>query len=301
VSTVSVLINPISGRQRRDDPPAARRALAERVLREAGFTPAVRVTEDSGHAGTLAREALAQQHELVIAWGGDGTVNEVAAVLAFTGTPLGIVPAGSGNGLADDLGVPRAAEAAMRMALGSPVRHIDAGEIDGARFFNLAGIGLDASIAARFAARPAGRRGLAAYAQITFLQLLTYRPETYVIDSGGEQLSRRALFIALANSRQYGNGALIAPRARVDDGRLEVVVVEPQPLARIAWRLPSLFRGTLVDSPGVIMRSANRLRISADHPIAFHVDGEPRSGGSTVEVCLHPAALGVRAPRVTPA
>ncbi|MDP1569381.1 MAG: diacylglycerol kinase family lipid kinase [Vicinamibacterales bacterium] len=296
MSGVAVVINPISGTPRRHDGPAARRALAERVVREAGGTPYVTVTEASGHARALAAEAVARGDALVVAWGGDGTVNEVANALAFTETALGIVAAGSGNGLAFDLGLPRTPEAALRLAIGGATRRIDAGEVDGSPFFNLAGIGLDASIAARFARRGAGRRGLAAYAQITFSEVLRYQPASYQIECDGETLDRRALFIALANSRQYGNGALIAPRARLDDGRFEVVVVEPHSLARMAVRLPSLFRGTLVDSPGLVMRSSTRLRVSAEAPIAFHVDGEPRLGGTTIEVRIHAGALSVRTP-----
>ncbi len=298
---VSVLINPISGIRRRHDSPETRRALAERVVREFGATPHVTVTEAPGHAQALAREALERQDAVVVAWGGDGTVNEVAGALRFTSTPLAIVPAGSGNGLALDLGVPPRAEEALRVALTGVTRQIDTGEIDGVPFFNLAGIGLDASIAARFARRGAGRRGLRAYVQITVAELLRYGPVSYTVEGGGETVVRKALFIALANSRQYGNGALIAPAARLDDGRLEVVVVEARSLAWLAVRLPSLFRGTLVDAPGILMRSWASLSVSASAGIAYHVDGEPRSGGSTVEIRVHQRALAVRVPeRVTP-
>jgi diacylglycerol kinase (ATP) len=296
VNGVSVLINPISGTPRANDGPGVRRALAERMVREAGFTPHVTVTESRGHARALAREALGRQDAVVAAWGGDGTVNEVAGALAFTRTPLAIIPAGSGNGLAEELRVPHEPAEALRVALAGGARRIDVGEVDGARFFNLAGIGLDARIASRFARRGAGHRGLRAYTEITLHELLRYRPVTYTVEGGGETLVLRALFIALANSRQYGNGALIAPQARVDDGQLEVVVVEAQSLARIAVRLPSLFRGTLVPSPGVVMRSWTRLRVSAAEPIGFHVDGEPGEGGTGVDVQLHPGALTVRVP-----
>jgi diacylglycerol kinase (ATP) len=294
VTGVSVLINPISGPRRRNDGPAERRALAERLVAQAGWEPWVTVTTAPGHAQALAREALAREDALVVAWGGDGTVNEVAGVLAFTGTPLAIVPAGSGNGLASELALPRDAGDALRAALSGATRRIDAGELDGSLFFNLAGIGLDARIAARFAARGAGRRGLRAYAAITLTELLRYRPVPYVLEHDGETLELTALFIALANSRQYGSGALIAPRARLDDGRLEMVAVEPHSLARVAVRLPSLFRGTLVESPGILMRSLTRLRVSSAEPIGFHVDGESRQGGTTVRIQVHPGALAVR-------
>lgn len=295
MSGVTVVINPISGRWKRGDTPEGRRAFAERVVGEAGRAPHVVVTTAPGHARELAREAVARGDATVVAWGGDGTVNEVAGALVGTTVPLGIVPAGSGNGLADELGVPHAPEAALRLALGESTRRIDCGEVDGAPFFNVAGIGLDAGIAARFQEREAGRRGLRAYVEITTSELLRHRPVRYTLASNGERITREAIFIALANSRQYGHGAKIAPAARLDDGRIDVVVVEAQPLARIALRLPSLFLGTLKESPGVLMRSWTEVSITADRPIPFHLDGEIGRGGSTVSVRVRPAVLSVKA------
>jgi YegS/Rv2252/BmrU family lipid kinase len=243
----------------------------------------------------LAREAAAREDAVVVAWGGDGTVNEVAGALAGTPVPLGIVAAGSGNGLADELGLPHAPGPALGVALSAATRRIDCGEIDGAPFFNVAGIGLDAGIAARFQQREAGRRGLRAYVAITTSELLRHRPARYTLSAHGESFTRDALLIALANSRQYGHGARIAPAARLDDGRIEVVVVEAQPLARIALRLPSLFLGTLKDSRGLLMRSWTEATISADGPIGYHLDGEVGQGGTTVTVRVRPGVLRVRA------
>lgn len=299
MSGVTVVINPIAGRWTRGETPEGRRTFAERVVRQAGHAPHVVVTTAPGQARDLAREAVARGDITVVAWGGDGTVNEVAGALVDTAVPLGIVPAGSGNGLADELGVPHAPEAALRLALSESTRRIDCGEVDGAPFFNVAGIGLDAVIAARFQAREAGRRGLRAYVAITTSELLRHRPARYTLTSNGERFTRDALFIALANSRQYGHGAKIAPAARLDDGRIDVVVVEVQSLARIALRLPSLFLGTLKESPGVLMRSWTEASITADQPILFHVDGEVGQGGTTVSVRVRPAVLGVRAAPMT--
>ena len=122
-------------------------------------------------------------------------------------------------------------------------RHIDSGRIDDATwFFNVAGVGLDALIA-RHIARPDAQRGLSGYTRVTFWELPRYRSEPYRIEWSGRTEQHRALFIAFANSRQYGNGAQIAPGARLDDGRLDLVVVDAQPLWRIVSRIPDLFRG----------------------------------------------------------
>ncbi len=241
---------------------------------------------------------------LVIAWGGDGTINGAASALAGTGIPLGIVPAGSGNGLARDLGLPLDPAAALAVAATGATRTIDGGDLDGSAFFNVAGIGLDARIAERMAA-PGARRGLAGYAIATLGVLPSYRPRRYTIDIGRtepsgpaiETLHVDAYFIALANSRQYGNGAQIAPQARLDDGEFDLVVVQAQPLARLMMHLPAFFNGALTARPGILMRRATTVTVTADHDIPFHVDGEPRAGGRHLVICARPGALLVKVSR----
>jgi len=292
-----VVINPVAGPGRRSVPACA--SLARSVLGARGYDVTLRVTTAPADAASFARDAVADGVDLVVAWGGDGTVNGVGAALAGTSVPLGIVPAGSGNGLARDLGLPRGAEAALEVAASGRGRRIDAGDVGGSLFFNVAGVGLDARIAARLA-QAGARRGLAGYVAATLSELRRYEASTYTIDlaapAGGavERIERRALFIAFANSRQYGNGAQIAPQARLDDGALDVVVVEPRRPLQLLAQVPSFFRGTLRDGAGIVMRQAESFCVTADRPIAFHVDGEPRSGGATLEVRTCPAALCIR-------
>lgn len=292
----TVIVNPAAGHGRLRNRGREARQLALETLRACGFDADVRFTTGPGDARRWAREAAAAGSRLVVAWGGDGTMNEVASALAFGSVPIGLVPAGSGNGLALDLGVPGDPAAALRAAALGRDRTIDAGEIDGRLFFNVAGIGLDAAIAARFANREPGGRGRLGYLHLTASELMTRGAERYAIDIGAERLECEALLIAFANSRQYGNGALIAPAAKIDDGRLDLVVVERQPLVRIVARLPSLFRGTLRDSPGLLMRTIASAGVSGRAPMPFHVDGEPRMGGSMLTVRVRPGALIIRSP-----
>ncbi len=294
MTRATVIINPISGPGATRDRAAAKVSLARATLANYGVSADVHMTQGAGHAHRLAAEAERQAVNLVVAWGGDGTINEVASALAFRSVPLGIVPGGSGNGLATDLGLPVDPAEALTVAVTGHERRVDAGDVDGTLFFNVAGIGLDAAIAERFAARSPRRRGAFGYVQLIVTELLRAHARPYTLTIDGERLERTALMIALANSRQYGIGALIAPSARVDDGRLELVVVEAQSLLRIAWRMPSLFRGTLEDSPGLLMRSVAEVRVSGEAPLVFHVDGEPRVGGATLRVSVHAAAIGVR-------
>ncbi len=291
----TVVINPIAGpgRSRTLDACAA---LARTSLGRAGFQVDVRITTAPDDAQRFASAVVAAGHQLVAAWGGDGTVNGVGAALAGTPAAMAIIPGGSGNGLARDLGVPLEAAAAFEVAGRGTTRLIDAGELDGFLFFNVAGIGLDASIADRLAA-PGARRGLLGYVMATFSELPGYRPRDYAIafpEGDAAPISSPALFVALANSRQYGNGAQIAPHALLDDGKLDVVVVRPLSLVGVASRIPAFFNGTLKADDKVLMRTAAAAAITSSHDIWFHVDGEPRRGGGTVVLKTRPRTLTVR-------
>jgi YegS/Rv2252/BmrU family lipid kinase len=289
-----VVINPVSGPVRSRQV-AARVALARDILGRHGFEVEVAVTGARGEARRLTEQARASGARLVVAWGGDGTINEVGGALAFSDVPLGIVPGGSGNGLARDLGLPLEASRALEVVAAGRQRAIDAGRLDEALFFNVAGIGLDAEIARRLAS-PRARRGLAGYMQATFIELPGYRARTYTIEAGGVTRDRRALFIAVANSRQYGSGAQIAPAARLDDGKLDLVIVEAQPLWRVLAQVPAFFNGTLAPRPGLQMTQVACAAIQADGPIGFHVDGEPRTVERALRVGIHPGALRVLVP-----
>jgi diacylglycerol kinase (ATP) len=293
-----VIINPLSGQGRYDSQVHAHAALAQSILAAHDIEATVRPTTKAGDAHSFARDAADRSCDLVVAWGGDGTINEAASALIHTGVPLAIVPAGSGNGLASDLRIPFDARAALLIAATGRTMTIDAGQVDTHWFFNIAGVGIDAVIAARFNERGLRKRGLLGYLQLSGAELLRYQGMQYELAIDDERVEQHALLLAFANGRQYGNRLLIAPGARLDDGLLEVVIVERLSLLAIAWRLPSLFRGTLQAGRGVTMRAARQLRVRATGPIPFHVDGEPRIGGNELRVQTVPGALSVRVPSV---
>jgi diacylglycerol kinase (ATP) len=244
----------------------------------------------------LAQAAVAARATLVCAWGGDGTVNEVARVLAGTGTALGIVPSGSGNGLARELGLPWDPVAALGVALGRRERVIDVGDVEGHLFVNVAGIGADAQVAARFNARPGARRGLWPYVWMGAHELFRYRAVEYTIRVGAESWREEAIVVLCANGRQYGGGAVVAPTARLDDGQLDLVVVSPRPPFETLRDSLHLFRGTLDRAPGVRTARVPMVEIAASEPILFHVDGEAVTGGPVITVGVRPAVLRVRVP-----
>ena len=297
--TVAVIINPIAGTGGRPDVARERTALVTSWFVARGLdrgAAQVVVTERAGHARELALAMLAQGATTVVAWGGDGTVNEVASALAFRDAMLAVVPSGSGNGLARELRIPFEPELALAAALEGRVRYIDAGELDGRLFFNVAGIGLDARVAHGFARGGLAKRGLTRYLLVGARELLTHQTEDHTVVIDGTTHHVRPLLIAIANGRQYGNRAMIAPAARLDDGRLDVVVVEARsPLAVLA-QAPRMFLGQIGQVRGVTSVPAVDIEVTSAHALLYHVDGEPFVGGTSIVARARAGALRVAVP-----
>jgi YegS/Rv2252/BmrU family lipid kinase len=223
-------------------------------------------------------------------------MNEVGSAAAFTSTCVALVPSGSGNGLARELGVPFNVDAALEVAFTGGVRTIDAGEIDGRLFFNVAGIGLDARVAHRFATDGLEKRGFGRYITITIRELTGYTPDHLTIATPDSTTTKASLLVAIANGRQYGNGAVVAPRARLDDGRLDVVVIGTRPLVRAFLELPFVFLGLIDRLGGVTVEATERVRITSPHPVVYHLDGEPIAGTLAISARVRPRALNMKVP-----
>jgi len=295
---VVVVANPVAGPAWRRREPGAVTARIEALLARHAVDGRVVLTAAPGHARALAREAIDAGADLVVAWGGDGTINEVASALVRGPAALGIVPVGSGNGLAREVGVPSSPGAALRAAITGTDRTIDAGELNGRIFFSAAGVGFDAHVASVFASSSAHVRGFTSYAAAAVREMFRYEAGMYRI-SADEQPARecRALFVSVANTRQWGNGALIAPGALMDDERLDLVIVAARPPAVVlanAWRL---FAGSVAGWSAVSSMRVQAATITATPPAPVHVDGEPAGVASSIELRVVPAALRVRAPR----
>ena len=295
------IINPIAGKGRARTMGACV-DLAKSVLNAHHYDADVRVTTGPTDAYTFSKEAVASNASMVVAWGGDGTVNGAASGVAGTSIPLAIIPGGSGNGLARDLQIPFEPSLALTVAATGQTRRIDAVDLHVSLFFNVAGIGFDARIAGRLATE-GHRRGLMGYVLATVAELRSYEVCAYsinnVFDADGRPLTgdivdRPAMFIALANSRQYGSGAQIAPKALLDDGLMEVVIVEPMSGLQITKQLPAFFGGRLQEGPGIVMRSAASMDISCKSDISFHVDGEPRTATGPIRMQTRRGALLVK-------
>jgi YegS/Rv2252/BmrU family lipid kinase len=287
--SVAVIVNPIAGgcslKQAR-----LRATLAATAIEASGERGPVFLTEYRGHGRELARLAALEGARLVIAWGGDGTVHEVASALVGSEVALGIVRSGSGNGLARALGVSRHPAQAIGEACRAAPSWIDVGACGGELFFNLAGVGLDAEVAHAFDQLGSVGRGLPAYARIAARHMLTYEPRIYKVDG---QATLPSLLVTVANGTQFGNGARIAPAASIVDGLLDVVVFEEQSRFRTICALPRLFTGGIASVRGVSIRKLPRVTIEHDAPLTYHLDGEPRHGPARLEMTVQRAAIQV--------
>ena len=291
---VVAIINPISGAGADARAAERRTALLGAQLSQRRIDASIHLTESAGHAHRLARSAVEQRADLVIVWGGDGTVNEAGAALLESGVALALIPAGSGNGLAAALGTPREPARAIAAALDGSVRAIDAGVLDGRPFFNVAGIGVDARIAKLFNVRARGTRGRWPYIFIGVREGCRYGSEAYDIELDDERYSVRALLIAFANGGEYGNGVRISAQARLDDGVLDAMIVEDRPVVARFWHARHLAAGTASRAPRVHARQIRRAVVRSSQMMDYHVDGEPASAAGPIEVEIRPGALLVK-------
>jgi diacylglycerol kinase family enzyme len=291
---IAVIINPISGAGRRPDVARQRAERATAFLHSRRVDGEVFVTERAGHARELTMAALGRGASLCVAWGGDGTVNEVASALAFTEASLAIVPSGSGNGLSREVGIPFDTQAAFEIAVGGRDRVIDAGEIEGRLFFNLAGVGLDARRRAsvrRHRPHAPGFRALSRNRRQRDLHQVAARVRDH--DRWNAPAIARACSPRSPTDVSMERRAHRAD-ARIDDGKLDVVVVDDRSPWAVLRHAPKLFRGKLAEVPGVTMSVATRVEIASPEPLIYHVDGEPCAGGSTVSARIRPGAVRVR-------
>lgn len=294
---VTVVMNPTSGSVRRRQPVEAAMTRARSVLARLGADADIQLTSHAGHASSLARQAVDAGADVVCAWGGDGTVHEVASALVDTPGVLAVVAAGSGNGFARALAIPLDPDAALAVAVRGRTRVVDVGEINGRLFVATTGIGLDGAVAHAFATDPGGARGLWTYLRTGLGSLAQFRSQACSVTADGARVvDGPVTLIALANTRQWGNGACIAPEAVPDDGLLNATVVEGRSglaLAAQAWRLWFRAIGRM---RGVTTLTFREATIECAALLPMHVDGEPAGFASRVQVRVRPRALTVKVP-----
>ncbi|QHV96024.1 diacylglycerol/lipid kinase family protein [Spirosoma endbachense] len=285
LSSVLAIINPLSGTTTAEQ----KALLRDAFLRKAealGYAPEVAMTAHAGHATELAADAVQRGFSRVLAIGGDGTINETAQALRRSATALGIVPIGSGNGLARHLGVPLNPMKAVERALNGRPVVIDSAEINEHPFFCTAGLGFEAHVAHAFAQQAV--RGLPTYMRTAFRAFWAYKPTRFLLDGQEKEL----FSLTFANAGQFGNNAWMAPKANIADGRLEQCEIRPFPAQAtgiLTWRL---FNKTIDQSAYWRGRSITKAIVQAEGPLLIHADGEPLTlPDGKAEVRIVPGSL----------
>lgn len=286
------IINPISGTGSKKSLPE----LLGRAYSNLPYELFLTYTKEAGHGYELARRAASEGYDHVIAVGGDGTVNEVARALSHTDTALGIIPKGSGNGLARAIGLSMSAEKAIATLVSGRRLLIDCCEVEGIPFFCTCGLGFDAAVSKQFA--EADTRGPVTYLQTMIKEYTHFVPDTYrvTLGEGEETLETEAFVLVVANASQYGNNAYIAPEADLSDGLLDLALIRPFSPLEAPIVLGDLMRRRLGGNKYYSTQQTTQVCIERTHPGPVHVDGEPLELGTTIRVSLHPKALQVIVP-----
>ncbi|HEU5290334.1 MAG TPA: YegS/Rv2252/BmrU family lipid kinase [Cyclobacteriaceae bacterium] len=250
----------------------------------------IEFTQHRGHATELAREGVAKNFNRVIAVGGDGTVNEVARGLLHTATPMGIIPKGSGNGLARHLGISMKLEKALNQILGGEVIQMDTFKMNDHLSLNVSGIGFDGHVANLFSVSQ--RRGFWGYSKLVLKEYLSY-PEfeasLHLNEDPGS--SQKSFMIAIANSSQYGNNAKVAPIASVMDQALQLAIIKKVPAQRGFHFGYQMFTGNLKTGVDYKCLSFRKGTIHVPTPTAYHIDGEPFGHSTSFKIELLPRSL----------
>lgn len=281
---VLFIINPVSGGKKKDNVPE----LIQKNLDVSLFEPTIVFTDSAMHGTQLAQDAVGQ-YEYIVAVGGDGTVNEIASSIAGKDTVLGIIPFGSGNGLARFLDIPMDTEKATRSLNNLRVEVIDAGKLNGQWFFNMAGMGFDAHISEVFSHDKT--RGFGAYIRSAFREIVNYRSETYHIEIDGAVYEREAFMLSFANSSQYGNNAHVSPNASVQDGLIDVCIIKPFPLYKFIGMGLRMFTKTAHKSKYVEIVRGRHIIVKRMAGGPVHLDGEPQILGADAEIKVMPGSL----------
>lgn len=288
---IVVIINPIAGVRPKEELPS----LIHSVFpAEEGYDVTIRFTERSGHASDMALEAAAAGIDTVVAIGGDGTINETARSLIDTQTSFGIVPMGSGNGLARHLEIPLDTRKALENVKENNAVQVDYGSVNEHIFFCTAGVGFDAQVSQKFAEMK--QRGGLTYLRSAVEVMRDFQPQTYIIRTDDGLIEEKAFLIAIGNASQWGNNAYITPHASMQDGLLDATIVKPFPLYMVPRMALQLFLKNIDANRNIqTFRSCN-YQIDLPQPQVVHIDGEPIWMEGTLDIRTHQSGLKVLVP-----
>ncbi len=274
------IINPISGTVSKAKIPY----YVEKYIDKEKFDYQFIKTEYAGHASIIAKQAAQEKVDIVVAVGGDGTINEVGRSVINTSTAMAIIPCGSGNGLARHLCIPAKVKKCIDIINQCNIKDLDYGLINGHPFFCTCGMGFDAFISMQFA--KAGKRGALTYVQKVLEIGLSYKPEVYDIEIDNKALHYKAFLISAANASQYGNNAYIAPQATMSDGLLDITLIEPFGIIDAAKVAIEMFNKTLDKNIKVKTFKCRKVHIHRQQPGVIHFDGDPIETEQDVDISI---------------
>jgi diacylglycerol kinase (ATP) len=280
------IVNPISGVGRQK----VIEKLIERKLDKTRYDFELAYTKASKHAIELSAEGAARGLDVIVAVGGDGSVNEIGRSLVGTGTAMAILPAGSGNGLARHLRIPMDLEKAMHVINRGNTMAIDTVKINHEHYLGMAGVGFDAHIGWEFARF--GKRGFKTYIKVFLREYPRYKPKDYKLWIDGKEMKRNALLISFANGSQYGNNAAIAPEADLTDGMIDVCILSDFHLGNVPGLTWRLFNKRMHNSKFVETIRAKEVIVHQEAETA-HIDGEPVLLGKEIKINVDPLSLKV--------
>lgn len=258
------------------------------------FDYEITYTRAPKHAIELAREASQKGYDMVIAVGGDGSVNEVGSGLLGSDTAMGIIPTGSGNGLARHLKIPQNIPGALKLLNHARPVNIDTVELNGIKFLGIAGIGFDALIAHKFASY--GKRGFWSYLKIVMNEFKSFQERKFQLKSDNIEVEKQAFLISIANSSQFGNNACISPEADIQDGLIDVCILKKMPLIKVFQTVVRLFNNTIHQSAFIEIIRCSEITIEGNSSGLVHLDGEPFQIDGPLHFKVIPSSLKVLIP-----
>lgn len=291
MKNIAFIINPISGNKETQSNKRRLPKLIMQLLDQEQWLPNIAFTEYAGHATEMAYQYARMGFDAVVAVGGDGTVNEVARGLRDSKTALGIIPMGSGNGFARHLNIPVHANRAIEMLNHSEPISVDYGLANDKLFVSTCGTGFDAVIADHFAG--SNKRGFMTYLQNILKDIFSYTPETYHIVGDGLDVTHKAFLITFANANQWGYEALIAPKASVQDGKMDIMLMSSHAIIGSASLALRLFTGSIDDSHFMDTLRARDILLERESASPFHIDGDPVEMEKDIRIRIVPDGLRV--------
>ncbi|MBX3163304.1 MAG: diacylglycerol kinase family lipid kinase [Bacteroidetes bacterium] len=249
------------------------------------------IWKDKHHFEEITALLKTEGYTDAIAVGGDGTVNQVAQAIVNTNIALGIVPVGSGNGLARSLGLSMKINEVIKQIAKGKTEVIDCGTVNNRFFFCTSGIGFDAHIGNLFASSK--KRGLQSYVNITVRELLRYRAKNYTLTFNNQTIQRKAFLITVANAGQYGNNFYIAPQANLQDGKFHVAILKPFNVISVFGILTKILRRKAHLSRNIETYVTDKITITRNNKDSIHFDGEPAFEEKEVVFEIKPQALKV--------